>query len=70
MRNCGVTKALCAGVVAGTRYITPKIVTTLTTTFSIIRHRRSILVNDNTTEYNVSQEKETITKLSAMALQA
>jgi len=24
MRNCGVTKTLCAGVVARTRFITPK----------------------------------------------
>jgi len=30
MRNCGVTKTLCAGVVAGTRIITLKKTTTLT----------------------------------------
>jgi len=34
MRNCGVTKKLCAGVVTGTRFITPKIATTLTKTWA------------------------------------
>jgi len=35
----------------------------------IIWHKRSMLVNDNTAECNVSQEKkETITKLSTMTL--
>jgi len=35
MRNCGVTKMLCTGVVAaGTRFITPKIATTLTKTLA------------------------------------
>jgi len=36
----------------------------------IIWHKHSMLVKDNTAEYNVSQEKETITKLSTMALYA
>jgi len=34
----------------------------------IIGHKRSMLVNDNTVQCNVSQEEETITKLSTMAL--
>jgi len=35
----------------------------------MIWHKRSMLVNDDTTEYNVSQEKkETNTKLSTMAM--
>jgi len=33
MRNCEVTKT-CAGIVAGTRFITPKIATTLTKTLA------------------------------------
>jgi len=30
MRNCVPKKTLCAGLVEGTRFITPKIATTLT----------------------------------------
>jgi len=60
---------LCAGVVTGTRFITPKIATNIDQNIGIIWHKRSVLVNDNTAEYNVSQEKkETITKLSTIAL--
>ena len=32
------------------------------------KHKLSLLVNDNAAECNVSQKKETITKLSTMAL--
>jgi len=65
MRNCGVTKKLCWGRAAGTRFITPKIATTLTKNIGIIWHKRSMLVNDNTAECNISQEKK---KLSTMPL--
>jgi len=34
MRNCEITKMLCAGAVAGTSFITPKIATTLTKTLA------------------------------------
>jgi len=34
----------------------------------IIWHKRSVLVNDNTGECNVSQKKETVTKLSTIGL--
>jgi len=34
MRNRGVKKKLCAGVIAGTRLITQKIATTLTKTLA------------------------------------
>ena len=71
MRNCRVTKTLFAGIVAGTRFITPKITTTLTKTLAssgtnVARWSAIIL---RSAEYDVSQEKkETITKLSTMTL--
>jgi len=34
----------------------------------LIKHKLSFLVNDNAAECNISQKKETITKLSTMAL--
>jgi len=50
---------LCAGVVAGTWFITPKIATTLHLDHNIGLNKRklNLLVNDNTAECNVSQEK-------------
>jgi len=69
MRNCGVTK----NVVFGYRWKYTVYHTQnskhLDQTIGIIWHKRSMLLKDNTAEYNVSQEKkETITKLSTMAL--
>jgi len=57
MRNCGITKT-CAGVVAGARFITLKIGNHLEQNIGIIWHERSMLVNDNTVDYNASQAKK------------
>jgi len=53
MRNCGVTKNVC-------RYTVYHIEKNnhLDQTIGIIWHKRSMLVNDNTAEYNVFQEKK------------
>jgi len=50
---------MCAGVVAGTRFITPKITTTLhlDQNIGLNKHKVNLSVNDNTAECNVSQEK-------------
>jgi len=50
---------LCAGVVAGARFITPKIATTLhlDQNIGLNKRKRNLSVNDNTAECNVSQEK-------------
>jgi len=70
MRNCGVTKnVVCRCGCWYTVYHTEKS-NHLDQNIGIIWHKRSMLVNDNTAEYNVSQKKETITKLSTMALQS
>ena len=68
MRNCGVTKNVFGHSCRYTVYHTQNN-NHLDQNNGIIWHKRSMLVNDNTAEYNVSQEKqETITKLSTMAL--
>ena len=69
MLNCGVTKNVVFGHSCRyTVYHTQKN-NHLDQTINIIWHKRSILVNDNAAEYNVSQEKkETIMKLSTVAL--
>jgi len=66
MRNCGVTKT----VVCRCRYAVYHTENSnhLDQTIGIIWHKRSMLVNDNTAQCNVSQAKETIMKLSTMAL--
>jgi len=66
MRNCGVTKNVvyrrsCRYTVYHTENISH-----LDQTITIMWHKRSMLVNDNTGEYNVSQEKK---KLSLNYLQ-
>jgi len=50
---------LCAGEVTGTRFITPKIATTLhlDQNIGVNKHKLNLSVNDNTGECNVSQEK-------------
>jgi len=50
---------LCAGVGAGTRFITPKIATTLhlDQNIGLNKHKPNLSVNDNTAECNLSQEK-------------
>jgi len=54
MRNCGVTKnVVCRYTVYHTENSNH-----LDQTIGIIWHKRSMLVNDNTAEYNVSQEKK------------
>ena len=55
MRNYGVTK----NVVCRCKYTVyhTKNSNHLDQTIGIIWHKRSMLVNDNTAEYNVSQEK-------------
>jgi len=68
MRNCGVTKNVvckfnCRYTVyhaQNSNHLDQNIDTTW--------HKRSMLVNDNTAQCNVSQAQETITKLSTMAL--
>jgi len=67
MRNCGVTKNVCR---CSCRYTVCHTENSnhLEQKIGIIWHKRSMLVNDNTAEYNVSRKKETITKLSTMAL--
>jgi len=66
MRNWGVTKNVCS---CSSRYTVYHIENSnhLDQNIGLIWHKRSMLVNDNTAEYDVSQEKETITKLSTMA---
>ena len=69
MRNCGVTKNVvfgysCRYTVYHTQYNNH-----LDQNIGMIRHKRNILVKDNSAECNVSQEKkETITNLCTMAL--
>jgi len=50
---------LCAGIVAGTRFITLKIATTLhfDQNIGIIWHKRNMLVNDNSAEYNLKKKR-------------
>jgi len=56
------TYLLCAGVVAGTRFVTPKKNNHLDQTIGIIWHKRSMLGIDNTAEHNVSQEKKKLSR--------
>ena len=57
MRNCGVTKnVVCRCSCRYTVYHTEKN-NQLDQTIAIIWRKRSMLVNDNTAEYNISQEK-------------
>jgi len=64
MGHLGVTKNIvCRCSCRYTVYHTEKN-NHLDQTIGIICHKRSMLVNDNTAEYNVSQEKK---KLSTMA---
>jgi len=65
MRNCGVTKNVvfrysCRYTVYHTQNNSNR-----DQNIAIIWHKRRMLSNDNTVEYNVSQEKK---KLSTMAL--
>jgi len=70
MRNCGVTKnVVCRCRSRYTVYHTGNS-NYLDQNIGIIWHKRSMLVNDNSAEYNVSQEKKKLTKLSTMAPQA
>ena len=34
-----------------------------------IWHKRSMIVNDNPAEYNISQKKETVTKISTISIE-
>jgi len=52
MRNYGVTKNVCRYTVYQTENSNHR-----DQNIGIIWHKRSMLVNDNTPEYNVSQEK-------------
>jgi len=71
MRNCGVTQNVVFGYSRRYTVYHTQYNNHLDQNIGIIWHKPGILVNDNTAEYNVSQEKkETITKLSTMALQA
>jgi len=65
MRNCGDTKNVVCG--CGCRYTVYHTENSnhLDQHIGILWHKCSMLVNDNTAEYNVSQEKK---KLSTMAL--
>jgi len=58
MRNCGVTKNVVFGY--NCRYTVYRTQNNnhLDQHIGIIWHKRSILVKDNTAEYNVSQEKK------------
>jgi len=69
MSNCGVSKNVVLGYSCRYTVYHTQNNNHLDENIGIIWHKRRILVNDNTAEYNVSQEKkETITKLSTMAL--
>ena len=70
MHNCGVTEHVVFGY--SCRYLVYHTQNNnqLDQNIGIIWHKRSMLVNDNTAEYNISQIKGTITKLSTMALLA
>jgi len=70
MHDCIVTKNVCRCSCRYMFYHTENS-NHLHQNIGIIWLKRSMLVNDNTAENNVSQEKkETITKLSTMALWA
>jgi len=73
MRNCRVTKNfVCRCSCTYTVYQTENS-NHLEQNVGILWHKRSMLVNDNTAECGIkcfSRKKETITKLSTMALQA
>jgi len=65
MHNCGVTKnVVCSCNCRYTVYHTEN-GNHREQNIGIVWHKRSMFVNDNTEEYNVSQEKK---KLSTMAL--
>jgi len=67
MLNCGVTKNVVFGHSCRYTVYHTQNNNHLDQTIDIIWHKRSILVNDNAAEYNVSQEKkETIMKLSTV----
>jgi len=68
MGNCAVSKTHCVGVAAGTRFYHTQNSNHLDQNINLNKHKHSLLVNANTAEYNVSQNKKTITKLSTMAL--
>ena len=57
MRNCGVTKNVVFGYSCRYTVCHTQNNNHLDQNISIIWHKRSMLVNDNTAEYNVSQEK-------------
>jgi len=57
MRYCGVTKNVCRCTCRYTVYRTENS-NHLDQNIGIIWHKRSMLVNDNTSEYNVSQDKK------------
>jgi len=54
MRNCGVSKTECAGVVAGTRFYHTPNSNQLEQNISLNKHKLSVLVNANTAECIVS----------------
>ena len=71
MRNCGATKNAVFGY--SSRYTVYHTHTQnnhhLDQNIGIIWHKSGMLVNENTAEYNASQEKtETVTKLSTNTL--
>jgi len=69
MHNCRVTKNVVFGYSCRYTVYHTQNNNHLDQNIGTVWHKRSMLVNDNTAEYNVSQEKkETITKLSIMAL--
>jgi len=70
MCNCGVTKTVVCRCRCRYAVYHTENSNHLDQNIGIIWHKRSMLVNDNTAQCNVSQAKETITKLSTMALWA
>jgi len=70
MLNCGVTETLCAGVVAGTWFITLKIATTLHLDHNIGLNKCKLNLLSTIILWNIMflKKKETIMKLCTMAL--
>jgi len=60
MRNCGVTKYVVFGYSCRYTIYHTQNNSHLDQNIAIIWHKRRMLANDNTVEYNVSQEKKTI----------
>jgi len=62
MRNCGVTKNVVFRCICRYTVYHTENSNHLDQNIGIIWHKRSMLVNDNTAEYNVSQEKKKLSR--------